>query len=315
MRAPLHRRPFAPAAFRASVAALIAVCGLGCGEVSESGAAADAHQVAVTPALVDGKLDPTPYRAEIEKLEGALYLTRREKADDYETVGALVLELVNAIGATDSSRIGRVASGKLLFFSAQAQTGNEDPLIDDLTIIQQQWEELRGEYFAPASWYRHGADDSVPVAGARVPDSGRMAAIERVVSKLEELVSAARLEVVALGEPKYTLESIDDAGKAQISQWQRWSRAWDQRVAKSSAGLPEYPGPNAPSDLLSALERVDVAVIHLERVDLARGAWATPFRKQWEEHFEKAEFALREARRYLPVQSSAAPSRRVTQRR
>ncbi len=133
------------------IALLAGYVALGCdaGEGVQADAGALAQSV-----VVDGKLDSEAFRQEIEALEGALYLSRAETEEDYKRVGALALGLANAIGRRAPPTMARNPSGKLLFFSAQAETGHDDPLVRDLTTIQKQWEKLRREYFSPARWHR-----------------------------------------------------------------------------------------------------------------------------------------------------------------
>ncbi|MCP4005457.1 MAG: hypothetical protein GY725_14790 [bacterium] len=298
-RFPSRRRPlFAILAF------WVLLCGSACERAAEPADAPEAGPAAEIAAVVSGKLNAEAFRQQIEALEKALYLDRPETADDYRAVGRAVLELVNAIGRIEGTHFGRSASGKLLFFSARAETGSEDPLIRDLTPIRKEWEKLRSQYFSRADWFRRAGTRSSRSSSshpqARPED---LASVEAAVTRLERLVLRGRLEVVALGEPKYTLERIGAEGKTQINGWMEWTARWAQDVREATTDLPQYPGPKGPGDLVEVLEHVDMAVLYLERISLGEGSWATPFARQWEDRFARAEKSLRAARSVLSRES------------
>jgi hypothetical protein len=113
--------------------------------------------VAPVAAPVDGHIDPTPYRAEIEAAEALLYAEGAPGDQDWKSLSKALLELHNAIVFRDTSPEARETSRKLFFFSAdvdsqQAPKGQVDPL----AAVRADWEEIRSKHFIQAAWF-HGA--------------------------------------------------------------------------------------------------------------------------------------------------------------
>ncbi|HTO55101.1 MAG TPA: hypothetical protein VMR50_17085 [Myxococcota bacterium] len=106
-------------------------------------------------ASVDGHLDPTPYRAEIQAAEALLYATDAPSNDDWKNLSRALLELHNAIVFHDSSAAARETSRRLFFFSAEVDAESSPKhLEEERASVRDRWEKIRTEQFAQADWFR-----------------------------------------------------------------------------------------------------------------------------------------------------------------
>ena len=109
------------------------------------------------PALptINGRVDPAPYRNEIEATEALLYATQPLGDDGWKNLSKNLLELHNAIVFHDSSEQARATSRKLFFLSAEVDAepqARHRP--DELLALRGVWEKIRSEQFAAADWFR-----------------------------------------------------------------------------------------------------------------------------------------------------------------
>ena len=136
------------AATARAISAAALCLALACGK---SDSAQDAAPVAApVPAPIDGRIDPAPYRTEIEATEALLY-GGGQGDDRWKNLSKALLELHNAIVFRDTSPLARETSRKLFFFSAQvdaAQTGSH--LDEQLADMRGAWERIRADQFASA---------------------------------------------------------------------------------------------------------------------------------------------------------------------
>ena len=134
-------------AISAAALCLAVACG-------KSDSAQDAAPIAApAPAPIDGRIDPAPYRAEIEATEALLY--GGEQGDDrWKNLSKALLDLHNAIVFRDTSPLARETSRQLFFFSAQVDATKTGSHLDEkLLAIRGAWERIRAEQFASASWF------------------------------------------------------------------------------------------------------------------------------------------------------------------
>jgi hypothetical protein len=105
------------------------------------------------PAPIDGRIDPAPYRAQIEATEAVLYAAPRGD-EQWKNLSKALLDLHNAIVFHDSSALARETSRRLFFFSAQvdaAPTGRHAE--EQLQVMRGVWEKIRADQFARADWF------------------------------------------------------------------------------------------------------------------------------------------------------------------
>jgi hypothetical protein len=144
------------AATARAISAAALCLAVACGR-SDSGQEAK-PAMAAAPAPIDGRMDPDPYRAEIEATEALLY--GGEQSDDrWKHLSKALLELHNAIVFRDTSPLARETSRQLFFFSAQVDAAKTDSHLDEqLLAIRGAWERIRAEQFAPAAWLHVSSD-------------------------------------------------------------------------------------------------------------------------------------------------------------
>lgn len=136
---------------RAISAATLSLC-VACGN-SESAQKGERAPVAA-PVPIDGRIDPAPYRTQIEATEALLYAA--PAGDDYwHSLSKALLELHNAIVFRDTSALARETSQRLFFFSAEvdaaASTRRPDEQLERMRGV---WQRIRSEQFASADWFR-----------------------------------------------------------------------------------------------------------------------------------------------------------------
>src|SRR5574338_702341 len=110
------------------------------------------HPAARAP--IDGRIDPAPYRGEIEATEALLYGPAPQGGDGWKELSKALLELHNAIVFRDTSALARETSQRLFFFSAQVDAAPRGKYGDEqLKVMRGVWEKIRAEQFASADWF------------------------------------------------------------------------------------------------------------------------------------------------------------------
>ena len=134
-----------PAARALALTCLVLACGR-----SES---THKPEAAPVPAPIDGRIDPAPYRAQIEAAEALLYAPPQGD-DTWKNLSKALLELHNAIVFHDSSALARETSRRLFFFSAQVDAAPSSKHADEqLRVMRGVWEKIRADQFARADWF------------------------------------------------------------------------------------------------------------------------------------------------------------------
>jgi len=117
--------------------------------------ATPAAPVARPAADAEGRLDPAPYRAEIEATQALLFADAELSEDDWKALSKALLDLHNQIVFHDSSQSAREASGRLFFFSARADVATSARHGEvERSELRDQWQRLCADKFAPADWIR-----------------------------------------------------------------------------------------------------------------------------------------------------------------
>jgi len=139
---------------RAEVLLVCLALGLACGR--ERQVPASASPPAARAAMdAEGRLDPTPYRAQIETAQALLYGDEELSEDGWKALSKALLDLHNQIVFADSSQSARETSGRLFFFSARADAAT-NALHGEAAreSLRDQWQQLCAEKFARADWIR-----------------------------------------------------------------------------------------------------------------------------------------------------------------
>jgi hypothetical protein len=135
--------------------ALAAVCllGLGCRRAEPNTPPPVASPAPVAPP-VDGHIDPTPYRAEIQAAEALLYADGVPGEEDWKHLSGALLELHNAIVFRDTSPEARETSRKLFFLSADVDSQKAPKETgEQLAAVRANWEQIRSKQFIQADWF------------------------------------------------------------------------------------------------------------------------------------------------------------------
>lgn len=139
-----------PAARALALTCLVLACGR-----SESTQKAEP---APAPATIDGRIDPAPYRAQIEATEAILYAPPQGD-ERWKDLSKALLDLHNAIVFRDSSTLARETSRRLFFFSAQVEAAPNGRHGDEqLKMMRGVWEKIREDQFASADWFHTRID-------------------------------------------------------------------------------------------------------------------------------------------------------------
>jgi len=135
-----------PAARALALTCLVLACGR-----SES---TQKTEPAPAPAPIDGRIDPAPYREQIEATEAILYAPTQGD-ERWKDLSKALLDLHNAIVFRDSSTLARETSRRLFFFSAQVEAApNGGKHVDEqLRAMRGVWEKIREDQFAQADWF------------------------------------------------------------------------------------------------------------------------------------------------------------------
>ena len=134
-----------PAARALALTCLVLACGK-----SES---TQKQEPVSAPAPIDGRIDPAPYRAQIEATEALLYAPPQGDAR-WRDLSKALLDLHNAIVFRDSSALARETSRQLFFFSAQVEAAPNGKHGDEqLRAMRGIWEKIRADQFASADWF------------------------------------------------------------------------------------------------------------------------------------------------------------------
>lgn len=102
------------------------------------------------------RLEPEPFRAEIETIESVLYRGDRLTFEDRDALARGLDALVGALRSRPQTEPKRRArAGMEEFLVLTGLDAERDRL--DLLAVRHRWQALRGEYFADAEWLEHGS--------------------------------------------------------------------------------------------------------------------------------------------------------------
>jgi hypothetical protein len=271
--------------------ALVACLAAGCGTRQDDGANAEARRI-----------DPEPYRQDLEAAEAVLYKDAPAGYNDADQVSAALYRAAGRAMASSGDPAQQEKARVLVAFAGEAGAVEDAGYaLPDLGSLRARWCQVRAEVFRDADWFHEAG--AGPEAGGQAVRPRASAAdvhdVGEVVDRLNDLVRKGRRQVEELGEPVYALEMVDREGEAQIAHWQAWSREWSEKLTDLARRLPPAPGLDDDGHYLLAYQDVAQAIAALRRVPNGAGAWPTPFRYQWERCFELAEQQLGAARQHL----------------
>jgi len=125
---------------------------LACGRERQAASTA-AAPIARAAEDAEGRLDPTPYRVQIETAQALLYDDEELSEDGWKALSKALLDLHNQIVFEEISPSARETSRRLFFFSASADAAasarHGQAARESLRDL---WRQLCAEKFAPADW-------------------------------------------------------------------------------------------------------------------------------------------------------------------
>jgi hypothetical protein len=127
-----------------------AVLALACGAEER---AKPTYTPPVAAPSVDGRVDPTPYRAKLEAAQALLWAEPELTDESRKALSEALLDLHNEIVFHDSSLGARETSGRLFVLSARIDATPQTLRGErEVLRLRQLWSELCAEQFSPADW-------------------------------------------------------------------------------------------------------------------------------------------------------------------
>ena len=258
--------------------------------------------VAPAPPRLPARVDPTPYRAEIEALEAVLYRTSEVERGDAERAGAAARELGDRL-VRDLDRVaGSQALLRLGAFAMNVESSADAGYaLPDLSGPRRDGERLRGELFERAPWWRRAGP---ALASAQRPPPPRadvldVQALERFASSLAPLVAAGRREMLAFGEPWVDVAEGSAAEARLTRDWQEFAKTWDARVTRACGKVPARPGFDDDLHVVMAHQLLGDACHKLRVATVSAGDAAVPMKSWRKGSLDEATARIEEARAHL----------------
>jgi len=145
---------------RAGVRLVCLALVLACGREGRD-PASGSDSAALAQADSQGRIDPAPYRAQIEATEALLYSDDALSDDGWKALSKSLLDLHNLIVFSDGARSARETSARLFFLSARADamsTSRHDEV--ELAQLRELWRKLCADKLAPVSWIHAQSEDA-----------------------------------------------------------------------------------------------------------------------------------------------------------
>jgi hypothetical protein len=173
------------------------------------------------------KLDPAPWRREIEAIEALLYEDAPAAFGDPERAARQALELAERMQAELPRRQAQAAFLRLVSFAREVDArGDVGFAAPDRMAPRLAWEEVRRELFVRAAWFRRAAPD---LARARRPGPRRadvlmVQALREHAKRLDALVAEGRRELPRFGEQLVDAAEGSRAERELIADWYAFAR-------------------------------------------------------------------------------------------
>ncbi len=211
--------------------------------------------VASNPAVTVTKLDPEPYRGQIQALETALFRTPLDETEDLlvasSNVRAATDDLSSAIlrsepidGLTTADLIARIGQG----------VPADQVVLTDIQRARDQWTRLRKQRFLSADWFTE------PSAAGAVPDT-TAADFSSIAASVLALIEDGAVEVETLNDPGLSTGGDDGFEEDDSAlRWRTFARDWLDQLKSLQSRLPARPGAGAAGNLLVAIQDLEQAM-------------------------------------------------------
>jgi hypothetical protein len=249
------------------------------------------------------KLDPGPYRQQITLIEQRLYREQPGGIDDAGHIAGLVRDLSLAVRGDGRNLTRLRAWGELFDFAgeadAQADVGYTTA---NLPQLRGRWEEVRGQVFAPADWFK-GSSVTLTRSQTRTPPVASPSTtreLRYLATQLETLVRTGRREALAIPEAGVDAALNSSEARNAEQRWREWSTRWLERLDNLARYMPANPGPNEDVNVSLAHQELSRAIGELRVVTQTAASTTTiPFKYEREQRFDSASRYLESARTFL----------------
>lgn len=213
--------------------------------------------MASSPAAAE-KLDPEPYRGQVESLETALFLTRIEETGDLLIVSG---DIAAAAGELSSSILESDPTGGLAAADLIARLGQSIPTDQvvqrDVETAQSQWLRIRKHQLQPADWFFSPPPPASPSAAEYSDVAASLrSSIEDGLEEVQGLAEATAVTTPGAADP---VEG-DPVGGDPVEGWRSFARDWRQQLDRLESRLPTRPPASADGRMLAAIQDLDLAL-------------------------------------------------------
>ncbi len=249
-----------------------------------------------------GRLDPRPFRSQVEALEAVLYRPGPADAATGAHVSYAARQLADVVRTATEGTSSQLHWREIASFAQEV--GREDDVgfaSFDLPAARTRWEEIRGRVFLPADWLT-GSSSGTRSSSVRVSTGSESSLVDRLRRLAEttgELINSGRDESEALADLGVEVPEGTSRADDLLADWRRWSKEWEQQVNGLTAALPPPPGRDAPEDLVSARQALARALNDLRLVPVPTADSGMPTRSERAQRFDAAESALQLVRDHL----------------
>jgi len=208
--------------------------------------------VASSTAPAADRLDPEPYREQVEALETALFRTPIDETDDMliisADIAATAADLSSTIVATDPT--GGLTAADLI--ARLGQSVPTDQVVQgDIQKARDQWLRLRKQQLLPADWLfspeaAGAAGETTSAAGYSDVASSLRASIEDGLAEVQTLADAAADTIPGTPPP--------------VEGWRSFARDWRQQLDSLESRLPARPSARDDGRLLAAIQDLEKAL-------------------------------------------------------
>lgn len=248
-------------------------------------------------ALDDPPLSPELFRTEMQHVDSLVFSPAPSDAERNRELSASLDDLARRVDREGRTKLARYFAGELRVLADLTRRGA------DVEERRWQWQRIHGSLFADASWFRMGEDDAAaaappPARTLSAAEQARLAGLESVLARVEQLVERGRRDVAGLTEP------ADDAlwaqqHPAEVEAWARWEDGWLAEVRALGAEVARDTSRIERVEVRYAQQSTERAIDRLRTVPSHWGARPAPFRRESDEAFSDAAQKLAKARDWI----------------
>lgn len=251
---------------------------------------------------LSGKLDPAPFRREIEALEKILYEPAPSGFGTADRLSSAAMDLAAGMrSAGPGPGVSRAMTRVTAYASRVGAEADAGYTTLDLPGARQRWEALRGEVFLAADWFRTSGPELTDAQTRKPPPLDRrlLSALKDSARDMELLIVKGRPEADAFGEP-YVDAPENSAQLRQLGrQWNRWSRDWSAQLDRLGRRFPAQPPLDGDARLLNVYNLLTRAMQSLRSLPHGANDSGIPFRARRKSLFDQAQSAIDQAQAVL----------------